>query len=106
MYKSERSAANLKYEIPLANGHYVVLLQYAEIYFTNANKRVFDLNLESALEHDDLDLYKVAGGRNVAHDLAIPVHVQDGILHLAMPASINNGKLSAILIETAPAANQ
>ncbi|HYE05913.1 MAG TPA: malectin domain-containing carbohydrate-binding protein [Planctomycetota bacterium] len=99
LYRSERYGT-FSYAIPLATGDYVVVLQFAEIYFSSPGQRVFDVRVEGALALDDLDLVARVG-RNAAYDVRVPVRVADGALNLAFSAVVQNPKLSAFRIERA-----
>src|SRR5215211_495223 len=48
LYQTERwgSGSSLSYNIPLTNGTYDLTLKFAEIYFTSAVRRVFDVLVE------------------------------------------------------------
>ena len=43
LYQSERYGQNFGYQIPVANGTYEVDLHFAEIFWTSAGQRVFDV---------------------------------------------------------------
>ncbi|MGF1445243.1 MAG: Ig-like domain-containing protein [Pikeienuella sp.] len=102
VYGTERWARSLDYEIPLPDGRYDVVLKFAEIYFTADGKRVFDGSVEGVEVFEDLDLFAAAGGADLSYDIAVTgVEVAGGVLELDFDASVNNPKLSAILIEVA-----
>lgn len=86
------------YNIPLTNGNYTVRLKFAETYFSDNNKRVFDISLEGNPVIDDLDLYATAPGKWVAYDLEFPVSISDGELNITASASVNNVLLNAMVI--------
>src|SRR5205807_4578204 len=44
MYQSERFAKTLTYNIPVANGTYDVTLDFSEMFFNGAGKRVFNVS--------------------------------------------------------------
>ncbi|MEO0456143.1 MAG: malectin domain-containing carbohydrate-binding protein [Cyanobacteria bacterium P01_A01_bin.114] len=96
LFQSERYQKNLAYAIPVENGSYQVNLDFAEIYFGAAGKRVFDVKAEGALKLDDFDIFAAAGGKNKKVQKSFQVKVTDGTLNLDLGASVNNAKLSAI----------
>lgn len=97
LYNYARSAHS-SYRIPVANGDYVVLLQFAETWFTSSNKRVFDGSIEGLKVIDDLDLYANAPGKWVAYDRVFETTVGDGELTLQFSASENNALLNGIVV--------
>lgn len=97
LYNTARSKHSA-YTIPVANGDYTVLLQFAETFFTGSNSRVFDASIEGQLVIDDLDLVATAPGKWVAYDRAFQVTVSDGQLNLGFSSSINNSLLNAIVV--------
>jgi len=97
IYQSERWG-NFTYNIPIVNGTYDVLLQFAEIYQTTDNGRVFDVQIEGTTVVDDIDLHALVG-HDTKHDVLISgVVVSDGVLSIALSATTDNPKLSAFRI--------
>lgn len=86
------------YTVPLANGTYRVLDQFAETFHSTTNKRVFDIALEGTIVLDDLDLVATAPGKWVAHDRTFDVTITDGALNLTSTASVNNSLLNALVV--------
>ena len=105
LYQTERwgSGSSLSYNIPLTNGTYDLTLKFAEIYFTSAVRRVFDVLVEGTERIANLDVFQAAGGANTAYDTTLPVTVTDGTLNILFRADISNTKVSAIKV--VPAAN-
>ena len=98
LYQSERYGSDFNYAIPVADGPYTVTLRFAEIFFDEAGKRVFDVLVEGRTAVDDLDLVATAGD-NVAYDVSYDVDVTGGVLDIDLASSVENAKLSAILVE-------
>lgn len=98
LYQSERYGT-FSYAIPVADGTHDVTLQFAEIYWNAAGKRIFDVKAEGQLILDNFDIFAAAGGKNIAHDVTIPVCVSDGILNLDFITEKDNASVSAIHIE-------
>lgn len=97
VYQTERYG-DFGYAVDLANGTYEVTLKFAEIYFASAGLRLFDVKAENALVLNDFDVFKAAGGKNVAVDRTITVDVSDGKLNLDFVSVKNNAKISGIEI--------
>jgi len=100
LYQSERYGA-FTYSVPVPNGTYDVLLQFAEIYETANGARVFDVSLEGAVAVNDLDIHAVAG-HDAAHDVLVSgMAVSDGALTITTSVVADNPKLSAFTIVAA-----
>jgi hypothetical protein len=80
LYRSERFG-DFSYAIPVANGDYLVTLKFAEIYWTQPGKRVFDVLMEGVKVISNLDVVAKVGP-NKAYDVTLPVHVTDGKLNI------------------------
>ena len=96
VYQSERYG-NFSYELPIANGTYQVSLLVAEIYFDAPNKRVFDVSIEGQSQVSNLDIFAETG-KNAAYAITKTVAVTDGGLTIAFSATVNNAKLSGLLV--------
>lgn len=101
LYQSERYAKTFAYNLPIANGQYVVRLQMAETYQTSTNKRVFDVLIEGDIVLDDLDIYQEVG-HDVAVDYERTVTVGDGEMNIAFTTSVDNAKISALCVTPVP----
>lgn len=97
-YARSKNGSFTGYNIPLANGNYTVVLQLAETFFTEDNKRVFDVRAEGNLAINDIDLHAASGGKWVAIERTFPVTVSDGNLDLDLSASVNNPLINAIVV--------
>lgn len=96
LYQTERFGQNFAYAIPVsANGLYDVTLHFAELYWTQAGQRVFNVSLEGSTVQTNLDLFSEAGANN-ALTKEYTVSVSDGVLNIGFAASINNAKISGI----------
>ena len=94
LYQSERFG-NFSYTLPLASGNYTVVLRFAEIYWDQAGKRVFDVWIEGKRVIQNLDIFARVG-KNRAHDVTLPVSVTDGVLNIEFRSLVDNAKVSAI----------
>jgi N-acetylneuraminic acid mutarotase len=100
LYQSERYGQNFSYQIPVANGTYAVDLHFAEIFWTSAGTRVFDVTLEGALVLNDFDIWSAAGA-NTALKMTFSTTVADGVLAIAFSTVVDNAKISAIEVRPA-----
>ncbi|TGE03760.1 malectin domain-containing carbohydrate-binding protein [Hymenobacter fodinae] len=93
LYQAERYGTNgvMRYAFPVVNGPYTVKLHFAELYWTRAGQRVFDVALENSPVLTAYDIFKKAGA-NAALVESFPVTVNDGILNLDFTA-LNSGGL-------------
>ena len=99
LYQSEYFGKNFSYSQRVANGSYDVALHFAEIYFNQAGRRVFDVTAEDQLILDNFDIYSEAGGKNIALEKTFTIDVNDGALDLNFLAEIDNAKISAVEIK-------
>ena len=102
IYQSHRWAEDLVYEIPVSNGNYSLNLHFAETYFDDFKKRIFDIFAEGEPIIQDLDVFAKSKnaffpGKNSALALNFTeISVSDGILDLELSGNINNSMLSGI----------
>jgi hypothetical protein len=104
LYKTERYG-NFSYNIPVPNGPYTVTLLFAEIYWTGAGKRVFDVKVEGQLAIHALDIFAVVGA-NTALVRNVSTTVTDGVLNINFITTVDNAKVSAIRVAPGGPANQ
>ena len=97
LYQTERYG-NFRYEADVDNGTYDVTLKFAEIYLNGAGQRLFDVKAEGKLVLDNYDIFKEAGGKNLAVDETFRVTVTDGDLDLDFISVRDNAKISGIEI--------
>ena len=94
LYQTERFGA-FSYNVPVANGTYDVLLQFAEIFNDQSGSRSFGIVVEGTTAVSDLDIFAEVG-HDSTYDLLIPdVEVEDGFLSISSVVSVGNPKLSA-----------
>lgn len=80
LYQTERYHTNtFGYDIPInADGDYVLVLKFCEVYFNAPDQKVFDVVLNG--DHTivtDLDIFEKVG-KGVAHDEYIPFKISKG----------------------------
>jgi Malectin domain len=71
-------------------------------FFNAVGARVFDVYVEGVLVRDNLDVYSVSGGLNVAHLVTVPVSVSDGAVTIELVAQVENPFISAIEVVRLP----
>jgi len=97
LYQSERNGV-FSYALPIDNGTYEITLKFAEIYFSTAGKRQFDIIIEGAEFWSNLDIFASAG-KNTTFDVVKVVSVTDGVFNIKFNADIEKVKLSAFHIK-------
>lgn len=98
LYQTERFGTTFSHNVPLVNGTYLVILHFAEIYWTNPGLRVFDVFVEGSTAINDLDLTQRVGSFN-PFVLSVQATVSDGELNITYQSVIDNAKISAIEIQ-------
>jgi malectin (di-glucose binding ER protein) len=104
LYKDERYG-NFAYNFTVPNGSYSVTLKFAEIYWTTAGKRVFNvaINGQQVLGNFDI-LAQPNAAPNTALDRSFPVTVTGGMLNISFTTVVDNAQINAIEIVSAPSA--
>jgi hypothetical protein len=95
LYQTQRSGP-FSYSIPLANGTYQVKLRFAELFFSSAGKRVFNVMANGAALETKLDVWAAAGGAFRALDRSHTVSVKTGYLNLTFPTVTDYPILNAL----------
>ena len=96
LYQSERYG-NFSYNIPLANGSYIVTLKFAEIYWNAVGQRIFNVSMQGTRFITNLDIFSKVG-KNAAYDVSVPVTVTNGTLNINFSSITDYAKISAIVI--------
>jgi len=84
------------------SGTYSVTLKFAELYYTSANQRRFEIRAEGIAFITDLDVVAQAPGRYTALDRSFLVAVSDGQLNLDFIRHVGAPKINAIAVVPAP----
>lgn len=98
LYRSERYGT-FSYRIPVPKaGQYRLELHFAEIFWEEEEKRVFDILIENGQsEMEDLDLIQLIGEPDKAYTKHVAgIEVLDGVLDLEFIPRVNEAKLSGI----------
>jgi len=102
IYQSERYfTANqpIEFAIPVAAaGDYSVTLHFAEIYFTDAGSRSFDVYLQGKMIAEDLDVVDAAAGPFMAYKLSNITTVSDGYVNITLVKKVEHPKINGIEI--------
>jgi hypothetical protein len=109
LYQTERYGTNgtLSYAFPVTNGSYKVVLHFAELYWTSAGRRVFDVSVEGAKVLDNYDIFRKVGAFTATTE-TFTTSVTDGTLNLYLSALASDGGVNApkiSAIEVLPASS-
>lgn len=77
-----REGSAFSYQIPKANGNYMVTLGFLEPSATAATQRVFNVAANDVPQITNLDVFSTAGAKNTAIARSFPVTVSNGMLTL------------------------
>lgn len=95
LYQTERyHLSDFAYNVPIkSDGDYVLILKFSEVWFTEPNQKVFDIQLngEHVVVHE-LDIF-AAAGLGIAHDELVPFSVKSGALRVGQESSSFDGLL-------------
>jgi hypothetical protein len=105
LYNSQRYGdgggrpVSFSYAFDVPNGSYHVTLKFAETYLTGAGQRLFDVSINDQKKLTAFDIFKTAGGADVAADQAFDVDVTGGALKIQFdPGAADFPKVDAIEI--------
>ena len=99
-YRWANFQGGFSYNVPLANGNYIVTLKFAENYWSAAGKRAFNVSMQGTQVITNLDIYAKVG-KNAAYDVSVPVSVSNGTLNIKFTTVVDNAQVNAILITPA-----
>jgi N-acetylneuraminic acid mutarotase len=114
LYQTERYATTdngtFSYSMPVPSGNYIVVLHFAELYWTTAGSRIFDVSLEGTKVLDNYDIFKKAGIYSATTE-GFSVSVTDGALNILFSSQLADGgadrpKISAIEVLSSNTSNQ
>jgi hypothetical protein len=97
LYQSERYG-NYRYDIPVSNATYSVLMHFAELYHTSAGARSFGVSIEGQSVFSDMDLFNEAGHDTAHTQLVENIAVTDQKLTIDLSASVDNATISGFAI--------
>jgi hypothetical protein len=98
LYQSERYGS-FNYRFNVSNGNYNVVLKFAEIYWTSAGQRTFNVSINGTQVLTNFDIVAAAGGALKAIDKTFPVAVTNNQINIVFTlGSADLPKVSAIQI--------
>jgi hypothetical protein len=99
VYQSYRYGT-FSYSIPVTNDSYSLTLKLAELSYSSAGQRVFNIYVEGQSVATNVDVFS-AVGQYQAYDIKIPVTVTDGYLNITFGAVTTGGRpmLSGLLLQ-------
>jgi hypothetical protein len=98
LYQTERYGS-FNYQFNVPNGNYNVVLKFAEIYWTAAGQRTFNVSINGTQVLTNFDIFAAAGGALKAIDKTFPIAVTNNQLNIVFtPGSADLPKVSAIQI--------
>jgi hypothetical protein len=104
LYQSERwHSSTIQYRFAVPNGTYTARLKFAEIYYSTAGSRVFNIVLNGQIVAANFDPLAAAGGPNTAVDRVWTATVTTGQLAIDLVPVVSHPKISAIEITSGPA---
>lgn len=98
IYRTERYGL-VTYNVRLHNGIYNVKLMFAENYFTQSGKRIFDVYVEGNRVLQDFDIFNIVGNNTAYIKEVNNVQVDDGQLNIHFASKIDNALINGIVIE-------
>jgi hypothetical protein len=99
LYQSERwNTGPLNYNFAVPSGTYTVTLKFAEIFFTAAGQRVFNILLNGQAAQTNFDIFAQAGGADRAVDVSYTVYASSGQIAIQLTPIVDHPKVSAIQI--------
>jgi malectin (di-glucose binding ER protein) len=96
LYQSERyGIPSFAYRFTVPNGTHRVTLKFAEIFFTQAGQRVFNVAINGQSVLTNFDIVAQAGAAFTAVDRQVNVNVTDGQIRIDFSGVVSNAKVSA-----------
>jgi len=99
VYDNLRYGSNFSYVIPglAAGGVYLVRLHFAEIYFTSAGSRVFNVLINGAAALSNFDIFSVSGGQGIATVQQFQAEADaNGRITIAFVGVVENAQVNGI----------
>jgi hypothetical protein len=96
LYTTERYG-NFTFTAQVPNGDYTVTLKFAEIHWSSAGKRVFNVSINGTQVLHDFDILTEVPP-NTALDKTVPVSVANGTVTITFQTVVDNAKVSSLQI--------
>jgi len=100
IYLTDREGTK-KYLIKVPNQDYDVTLMFAEKFFNESGKRVFDINIEGESIAESIDLFSLVG-KNTAYNITQRITIDDELLEIILAPQIDKVTISGIIITPMP----
>ncbi len=101
LYQSERFGQNFRYEIPVGNGSYDLVLHFAELHHTELDQRVFDVYVENnQKELKAFDISAFVNPKTAKTVILQDISVNDNHLSIDFNSIVGNGQVCAIEVVT------
>jgi len=98
LYQGEAwSTGTLQYQYAVPNGSFTVKLKFAEFYVTQAGQRTFNIVVNGITYFFNYDILATVGPMT-AHDVSIPVAVNNGQITIQLVPVTGHAKLNALEI--------
>lgn len=99
VYVTERYGKVLNYLLPAKAGNkYKLALKFAEIYYTSAGKRIFDVYINDEKRLSNFDIYKEANSAFQALDTSFIITASDSVIKVGLIALTDNAKINGIAL--------
>src|SRR5207244_6226146 len=96
LYTTERYG-NFTFTAQVPNGDYTVTLKFAEIHWSSAGQRVFNVSINGTQVLHDFDILTEVPP-NTALDKTVPVSVANGTVTITFQTVVDNAKVSSLQI--------
>jgi Malectin domain len=97
LYETERFG-NFSYTFPVVNGTYTVTLKFAELYWTTAGRRLFNVAINGQTVLSNFDIFAAAGGPLIGVDRSFTVGPTSSIT-IEFSTVLDTAKVDAIQIQ-------
>ena len=97
LFQSEKYGTQT-YNVPVTNANYRVVLHFAELYQTAANKRLFNASVESQSVFSNMDLFTLVGAKGAYTPPDVHITVADESLTIALETLADNATISGFAI--------
>jgi hypothetical protein len=98
LYRDERYGT-FSYQFPVVNGAHTVTLKFAELYFSSAGNRKFNVSINGQTVLTNFDIVAAAGSGLKAIDQQFSVNVTNGQIVIQLTPVVNVPTLNAIEID-------
>ncbi|MEL6193102.1 MAG: malectin domain-containing carbohydrate-binding protein [Bacteroidota bacterium] len=96
LYQSERIGKEISYQIPVEDGEYDMYLHFVETFWTEADRRIINADVEGQVLFEGYDIFAEAGKNKAVIRSFKGILVEDGVFNFRLYASKNVATISAI----------